>query len=135
MKIFTVLLVVTLVFISCAEEMITKPENLIPKEKMTAILYDLAIINAAKNTGPKILVNNNIESMPYIYTKYGIDSLQFVKSDIYYSSIPVTYQAIYKSVELKLEEKQEELEEAKKKKDSVAKALRKPTKIKTDTKD
>ena len=67
---------------SCVEKIIKEPENLISKDKMTAIFYDLAIVTAAKNTNNEILEKNNIEAMNYIYTKHGIDSLQFIESDL-----------------------------------------------------
>ena len=88
---------------SCNEKTIEKPENLIPKEQMVEIIYDLAIINAAKKTNSIYLVDNNIEAMPFIYERYGVDSLQFVKSDIYYASIPAEYEAMYKIVEARIE--------------------------------
>ncbi len=51
-KIFLLILTFSALF-SCGEEVIEKPINLIPKEKMIDILYDLAIINAAKSSGPR----------------------------------------------------------------------------------
>ena len=89
--------------LSCNEKTIEKPEDLIPKDQMIEIIYDLAIINAAKKTNSIYLVDNNIEAMPFIYKRYGIDSLQFVKSDIYYASIPSEYEAMYKIVEARIE--------------------------------
>ena len=102
MKKWTVLLLVFF-FLACSEQTVKKPENLISKDQMTEILYDLAIINAAKKTNPARLSDRNIEAMPFIYEKHGIDSVQFVQSDIYYASIPTEYEAIYKIVEARLE--------------------------------
>ncbi len=98
---------------ACSEKVIEKPENLIPKDQMALILYDLAIINAAKTTNPSYLINRNFESMPFIYRKYGIDSVQFVQSDIYYASIPDEYESIYKVVEARLELEKNEVDESK----------------------
>jgi hypothetical protein len=78
---------------------------------MTHILYDIAIINAAKNTNPWILKENNVETMDYIYGKYGIDSSQFVLSDTYYASRPLEYEAIYKKVDARLAKERDSLEE------------------------
>ena len=97
--------------VACTEEVIKKPENLIPPEKMENILYDLALVNAAKNTNPNILEEHNIVTMQYIYEKYGVDSVQFVDSDIYYASKPVIYQTIYKRIEARLEQEKEVMEE------------------------
>lgn len=110
MRILIVILLLTCL-ISCVEETIKKPDNLIPPDKMSLILYDLALVNSAKSTNPAILESNNIETMPYIYDKYGIDSVQFVKSDTYYASRPMEYEAIYRAVERRLEKEKEELEE------------------------
>ncbi|HMB62239.1 MAG TPA: DUF4296 domain-containing protein [Eudoraea sp.] len=105
-----------LLLVCCGEKVIEPPENLIPGEKMTDILYDLALINAAKSTNPKILEDHLIEPMQYIYDKYAIDSIQFVKSDVYYASIPAEYAAIYENVSNRLEKEKKEIEDARKKK-------------------
>ncbi len=96
-----------------------KPENLIPKEQMVAILQDLAIVNAAKTTNVQVLRDNDIEPMDYIFEKYNIDSLQLVESDRYYASLPVEYEKIYKEVEANLESVAKVLEEQKKVNDSL----------------
>ncbi len=99
------------ILISCGEEVINKPENLIPPSKMAEILYDVALINAAKSTNPRILKENNIEVMSFIYRKYAIDSARFIDSDIYYASKPLEYEAIYREVEARLEGNKEDMEE------------------------
>ncbi|MUH34253.1 DUF4296 domain-containing protein [Zobellia amurskyensis] len=106
-------------FISCNEKLLDKPENLIPKEQMVAILQDLAIVNAAKTTNVQVLRDNDIEPMDYIFEKYNIDSLQLVESDRYYASLPVEYEKIYKEVEANLESGAKVLEEQKKVNDSL----------------
>lgn len=97
--------------LACTEEVIKKPENLIPPDKMENILFDLALVNAAKNTNPNILEEHNIVTMPYIFEKYQVDSVQFVHSDIYYASKPTIYETIYKRVEARLEREKEAMEE------------------------
>lgn len=115
---YGVLLVFILLF-SCNEKVVEKPENLIPTEKMTSVLYDMAVINAAKNMNQDILIEYDIEPMEYIYSKYGIDSLQFVKSDLYYASNPSEYETIYTAVKDKLEKDEKYMEEHTKKMDSI----------------
>ena len=115
---YGVLLVFILLF-SCNEKVVEKPENLIPAEKMTSVLYDVAVINAAKNMNQDILIEYDIEPMAYIYSKYGIDSLQFVKSDLYYASNPSEYETIYTAVKDKLEKDEKYMEEHNKKMDSI----------------
>ena len=96
---------------SCAEEVIQKPKDLISPVKMEQILYDLSLLQAGKNTNPGVLEENGIETMPFLYRKYGIDSAQFVNSDIYYASRPLEYEAMYSRVEARLEQEKETLEE------------------------
>ena len=98
-----VLSILICLLIACNEKTIEKPEDLIPKSMMVEIVYDLAIINAAKKTNPDYLIRNEIEPMPFVFKKYGVDSIQFVKSDIYYASIPSEYEAIYSVVEARLD--------------------------------
>ena len=107
---------------SCNEKVIEPPKNLIAQEKMEEILYDLALINAAKSINKSVLETYDIEVMPYIFTKYGIDSIQFVESDIYYASIPEQYEQIYSTVSSRLEKERRLLEEQKQQRqDSIRK--------------
>ncbi|WP_282164978.1 DUF4296 domain-containing protein [Cellulophaga baltica] len=124
-------LCVLALMVSCKEELINPPENLIAKDKMSAILYDLALVTAAKNTSVDVLKENKIEAMKYIYTKHEIDSLQFVQSDVYYASYPAVYGEIYKSVEEKLKADIKVIDDAKKEQrtlDSIER-VRKPKKL------
>ncbi len=105
-----------LVFLSCAEKVIEPPENLISKDKMIDLLYDLELLNAAKSNKHEALEKHAVETMPYLFDKYGIDSVQFVESDLYYASIPLEYEAIYKTIQERLEEKIKVLDEARKQK-------------------
>lgn len=97
---------------------------------MADILFDLAVINAVKSTDIAILRDNNIDPTEYVFTKYGIDSIQFVESDRYYASNPSEYKAIYESVESKLEKEKKLLEDAKKISDSIKTAEFKQEKAK-----
>lgn len=107
-------LILALTFFGCSDKVIEKPENLIPKDQMTEILYDLAIISAAKKINRSYLDNYKIKTMPFIYKKYGIDSVQFVQSDIYYASVPSEYEEMYQIVEARLEEEKQVFDEEKK---------------------
>ena len=123
MKRILVLLLILLAA-GCNEKLIEKPEDLISKPTMVDILYDLAIINAAKATNPNTLLENQVEPMPYIYEQYGIDSLRFVRSDLYYASVPLEYEAIYEAVKARLEEAKSEFDVIKaQRSDSVRQAV------------
>jgi hypothetical protein len=108
-----------LLFSSCAEELIQKPDNLIPQDKMVLIFKELAIINAAKGTNIGKLKDNGIKPTSYLFEKFEIDSAQFVDSDRYYASKPLLYETMYKDVEAKLENQRIQFEAMKKEKDSL----------------
>lgn len=79
------------------------PENLISKEKMVDIIYDMTLINVAKGVNKSILENNGIIPEQYLFNKHSIDSMLFAKSNEYYSYDLKTYQTIYDNVKIKLE--------------------------------
>ena len=120
---------------ACNEKLIEKPKNLIPEKKMEKILYDLAILGAAKSSNAAVLKENNIETMDYIYTKYDIDSVQFVESDGYYASLPAVYEAIYTNVADNLESEKKRLEKMREdvNKKAAEKVLDKKKKVTKDS--
>ena len=123
------LLIVIFAVTACAEKVVKEPKNLIPIDKMEQILYDIAIINAAKNIDVQVLRKNSIEAMEYIYAKYGVDSIQFVESDIYYASIPSDYEAMYSRILDSVKIRKEIADELQKKyNDSIAEAAKKTNK-------
>jgi len=122
MKQLLLLTVVLLLVSSCAEELIEKPDNLIPEDKMVLIIKEMAIVNAAKATNLSKLRENGVEPTSFIFAKFEIDSAQFVDSDRYYASKPLRYENMYKKVESDLEEQRLQLEEEKKVRDSLSAA-------------
>ncbi|WP_421813101.1 DUF4296 domain-containing protein [Flagellimonas sp.] len=128
MKYIVTLFLGTILLVSCAEKVVEEPENLIPKEKMTEILHDLAILNAAKSGASRKFKDSGIDVMEFLYKKYDIDSTQFSESDLYYASIPLEYQSIYENVEKRLGRKKDTLEAiGKRRNDSVRQANKKRT--------
>lgn len=112
-----------MLLVACAEKVVEEPENLIPKEKMTEILHDLAILNAAKSGAAKKFEDSGIDVMEFLYKKYGIDSIQFSQSDLYYASLPLEYQTIYEEVETRLKRQKDTLEAiGERRNDSIRKA-------------
>ena len=96
---------------SCGKKLMEEPEELIPSEKMVDILYDMALLDAIDNSYPQTLEENDISEMDFVFEKYGIDSLQFVQSDLYYASIPAEYQKIYEAVEDRLTQERDSITE------------------------
>lgn len=76
-----------------------RPDNLIPEDKMAQILYDVIVLNAAKGSAKTVLENSGIMPEDYVFEKFGIDSLQFAKSNEYYSYDSETYDAIITKVD------------------------------------
>lgn len=110
--------------ISCNKKLIEKPETLILNDKMVQILYDLAILNAAQNTSPALLAEKDIKTMNFVYTKYGIDSIQFAQSDLYYASRPAEYEAIYTEVLALLEKDEKRIEDMRTKASEANKVIK-----------
>ena len=94
MKRYLILLVFLL---GCSGE---KPDNLIEKEKMENIIFDIMILNGS--SGFDLKIDNKYLSDELIYKKYNIDSAQFYESELYYSKNPRIQYEIYANVKLKI---------------------------------
>ena len=132
MKKIAFILFVGLVFLACNNNEIKvpeKPDNLLSTTKMADILYDMALVNAAKGVNKNIIQNKGLNPQEYIFSNHNIDSLQFANSNNYYTYFPVTYEEIYQKVRIKLENKKKSnqaiLDIEKKKRDSIAKLKKK----------
>lgn len=79
------LLLVLLSMASCQKKAIEEPANLIPRDKMKQIIYDLSLLQAMRGVNQAALDSNGINPATYVYKKYKVDSLQFAKSDQYYA--------------------------------------------------
>lgn len=92
-----------LLLFSCKESVVPKPERLIAEETMEAIIYDLVLLEAIKNNQPMVLENKGVNPYNYIYTKYQIDSLQWVHNNKYYASDVKNYKHMFDRVRKKIE--------------------------------
>ncbi|WP_282117634.1 DUF4296 domain-containing protein [Maribacter aquivivus] len=135
MKHLLLLMVAMLMLSSCAEELVEKPDNLIPEDKMVAVIKEMAIVNAAKATNLSKLRENGVEPTSFIFKKFEIDSAQFVDSDRYYASKPLRYENMYKKVESDLEDQRLKLEAEKKIRDSLSLVEKSKKDIDIKTKD
>ena len=115
-----------------------KPDNLISKDKMSEIIYDVYIMNSAKGINKTLLENNGILPQEFIYKKHSIDSLQFANSNDYYAFDTEVYEGIINKVKEKIESEkvkyeainQEELKAEKELKEATrAKELKKSPKV------
>ena len=92
-----------ILLVGCNSDRPSKPDNLISKDDMSEIIYDVFVLNAAKGVNKKILENNGIFPQDYIFKKYKIDSLQFALSNEYYAYNIDMYESIMAKVKLKIE--------------------------------
>lgn len=117
------LVLVLVLLAGCKEKLIEPPADLIPQDRMTEMLYDLAVLNGIKSTNQSLLKNYEIETMPYLYEKYEVDSVQFVLSDQYYASMPQVYQSIYQEVQQRLEDQVKLIDAARKQRNDSIKRI------------
>jgi hypothetical protein len=95
--------------IGCNNSSVEKPGNLIGKDKMVDILYDISLLEAIKAQN----INGGLSSKAsneYIYKKYKIDSIQFVKSNRYYAANIEEYKKMYEQVKARLTKQTQEIE-------------------------
>jgi hypothetical protein len=123
-NIVVIIVLIGLVVACDGSDRIKKPDNLISKEKMSNILYDLYIINAAKGVNRKLLEKNGFVPETYLLTKYDIDSIQFASSNSYYAFNTEVYQDIVEKVKARLEKEKKAYEEIRKKEKDSVKAKR-----------
>ena len=90
-------LLIILLFIGCSDNV---PDNLINKEKMENIIFDIMILNAS--SGFDLKIDDNLLSDELIYKKHNIDSLQFFESELYYSKNPRDHYEIYAKVKIRI---------------------------------
>lgn len=105
MKKTLLLLTLLIGFISCKEEAVDKPDDLIAKDKMIDVMYDLSILDAIKYQNPTSLETYKINPSQYIYKKYKVDSAQFAQSNIYYASNYTDYKDMYDKLIKRIDEK------------------------------
>lgn len=94
---------ILILLISCKEEVVKKPDNLIEKEVMVNILYDLSLLEAMKFQSTKPLEVYKVSPSQYLYRKYKIDSLQFFQSNIYYASDYKVYKKMNEQINERLD--------------------------------
>lgn len=91
------------ILMSCNKEIIEKPDNLIGKDEMVDIMYDLSLLTAMKIKIYSLPDAESINKNEYVFKKYKIDSLQFVKSNSYYASDTKEYAKMIGQVKTRLD--------------------------------
>lgn len=103
-KIIIPFLIALLLLISCKKDVVATPDNLIEKDKMVDVMYDLSLLTAMRNQNPALLDSFKTSPNKYIYKKHQIDSAQFAQSNIYYAADYKEYKKMYEQVKTRLEE-------------------------------
>lgn len=75
-----------------------KPKDLIPREQMIDMLFDMHLAVGTSNVKNKHLEKNR-NYMSLVYEKYDIDSTRFKISNIYYTSRVVEYEEMLEEVQ------------------------------------
>ena len=94
---------VVLAIFACSENHVKKPKVLLDEETMENILFDVAVLQAAKANSPEVLQANNIDSKDYIYKKYKIDSATYHQNNRYYAGDVRKHKHMHKRVLTRLE--------------------------------
>lgn len=130
-KVILFLAILTL-FFSCKEDVVKKPKRLIEKDVMVDIMYDISILDAIRYQNPSSIDSFKINAKDFIFKKYKVDSLQFVNSNIYYSSDYEGYKIMFDQVVKRIDNQKTvadsliKLEEKKLKKVKKIKRIKKP---------
>ncbi|AXG68410.1 hypothetical protein KORDIASMS9_00625 [Kordia sp. SMS9] len=136
-KYIACLLILVLTIASCKNEAIPKPDDLLSKETMAAILYDITLVNSIKGVNKSKLDDGFMHLDMYLYEKHKTDSLQFKSSNNYYAANPEIYSEIYGIVQARLTKERkevgEQLEIEQKRRDSISEAKKQARMKKIDT--
>ncbi|MWB93430.1 DUF4296 domain-containing protein [Flavobacterium sp. GA093] len=110
MKNLVLIILVLFLSVSCKKELVKEPANLIEKQKMLDIMYDLSLLEAIKYQNPLVLDSNETSSTKFIFRKYKVDSLQFTQSNMYYAADYNSYKDMFDTINARLEKEKKSLE-------------------------
>lgn len=114
------------IFLSCGQVDQEKPENLIGEEKMSDLIFELALFDASRSfvmKGETARIGLNSESF---YKYHNIDSVQFAVSNSYYAKQPKAYLRITNAAKIKLKNFEKKMQKNQNEKiaiDTIAKKL------------
>lgn len=107
-KIFWISSLLLLGLGACKKEEI--PENLLPQERMTDLLYDLTLLNSRQSNyinADTLVVSHNAIAL---LNKYDLDSTSFVRQHRYYMDQPEVYTRMFDSVQARLQREIKKIE-------------------------
>ena len=97
------IILMLLLLLSCVNVEEAPPENLIGEEKMADLIFELAVLDAAKGFVPKDQKERIELDADSFYMFHEIDSAQFTSSNAYYAKHPKAYLRIVSMAKTKLE--------------------------------
>lgn len=106
------ILLALLMLSSCAQVEEVPPKNLIGEQKMADLIFELAVLDAAKGFVPKDQKGRIVLDADSFYQFHEIDSAQFTSSNAYYAKQPKAYLRIVSMAKTKLEEFEKNMEES-----------------------
>ena len=106
------ILLALLMLSSCAQVEEAPPENLIGEEKMADLIFELAVLDAAKGFVSKDQKERIDLDADSFYQFHNIDSAQFTISNAYYAKQPKAYLRIVNMAKTKLDEFEKNMEES-----------------------
>ena len=89
-----------MLIISCSDQ--SSSTDLMSEQQMVDFLLDINIINSSRAYRNNSDLNYYNIKDTFLYKKHNIDSMQFVKSNSYYSSKPKQYLRIYSELQKKM---------------------------------
>ena len=128
------IIMLLIVLSSCSQVEEVPPENLIGEEKMADLIFELALLDAAKGFVPKDQEERIDLDANSFYQFHNIDSAQFTSSNAYYAKQPKAYLRIVSMAKTKHEEFEKNLEGSENKRIKIDSINNKPQQRKNTTK-
>lgn len=110
MKKSWVLVVGILCLLGCKNEVVEQPNKTIDKKTMVNILYDLAVLEAARSQSYASQVNYPT-AIEFVKEKYKIDSLTLAENTKYYAADMKEFKKMYDEVKERLTKNREAMGE------------------------
>ncbi|WP_346856373.1 DUF4296 domain-containing protein [uncultured Draconibacterium sp.] len=110
-KLQILLLFLLFAIVSCEDEIVQKPENLINEKQMIDMMVDVHLGKATYNKFryDSIMFNNSSVNFYYsVLEKYNVPDSVFEKSFVYYASKPKNFEKMYRKVMNKLSQMEQE---------------------------
>ena len=103
-----IIFILLILFVSVSCELSSgKPDNLIDKEQMENIIFDILILNSINVNS--LMSKIEVISDEFIFDRYSVDSIQFYESEIYYSKRPKDHFEIYSNVKRRILKKMDSI--------------------------